>query len=410
MTERRTGTFKSVAIVWLSVLIALPIWIHFELPGWDVRVYLNAIHALQAGRDPYADATAVQRAFHAQVLANPALALHTDPPWSYVYSPITLPLLRLIGLLPTWFSGTLYWFLYAAAALAQVWVCFTSTEGTERKPFLYLASVAVFFPGFLANGIILSGNIAFPLYALVMMTAVLGWRRGRWLWFYLAVIAASCVKAPMLSLIAIAPLSARKQWIPAGLTAAVSLGLFALQPVLWPSLFRHYLEAVELQFSYNRDFGCSPAGLFGELLTKHGHAYAPGSYLFYLAYAVPVFATLLILSGRFLRGEFPLTRWIPILLLGVLLLNPRIQEYDASPIALLLALIVWRFFAARTTTRKTVIWLALLFAITNALASVSWDVHKQVDGPLLVFLFVVGAWDLLRPMERARWSVLAATS
>jgi hypothetical protein len=222
------------------------------------------------------------------------------------------------------------------------------------------------------------------------------WRRNRWLWFYGAVLAASCVKAPLLSLVVIPVLLARRQWLPTAITTAISLALFAVQPLLWPTLFKHYLEAVELQFSFNRDFGCSPAGLFGEILASHGLPYSPGTWVFYLAYAIPLFATLFYLSRRFLRGDFSVERWIPVLLVGVILLNPRIMEYDAAPIALPLALIAWRFFRAFFQPGGTILCVALLFGLANAIAAVSWDVHKLVDGPLLVVFFAAGSWSLLR--------------
>ncbi len=379
----------------MLVLLSIPVWLHFEVPGWDTRVYLNAMHALQAGHDPYTDAIAVQRAYHAQAV-HPA----GDPPWSYVYAPITLPLLSLLARLPLWLVSGAYWLTYAAAILAQLRVCLVATEPAERRPFLYLAAVATFFPGFLANGIVIGGNIAYILYALVLLGALHGWRRNRWLAFYLAVIAASCVKAPLLSLVVIAPLSARRQWLPAVAAAAAGLALFASQPLLWPVLFKHYLEAVELQFSFNRDFGCSPAGLFGGFLYDRGLPYSPGTYVFFLAYAIPLFAVLVMLSRRFLRGDFTIQRWVPVLLVGVILLNPRILEYDAAPLALPLALIAWRFFAGFLPRAQTIVALALLFAVTNAIAAISWNMHKLVDGPLLVLLFAAGCWNLLHTAER----------
>ncbi len=385
---------RTLAAFWLLVAISLPIWMHFEAPGWDVGVYVNAIRSLRAGHDPYADAMAVQRAFHAQMAAQPK-SEHVDPPWSYVYAPITLPLLRLIGSFSFWLSGAIYWIAYAASALAQIWVGMSATEPEERRVFVFLAPVAAFFPGFLANAIILGGNIAYILYAVVLLAAVVAWRRGNWVWFYAAVFAASCVKAPMLSLVVIPVLSARRQWIPATVTSVASLGVFALQPVLWPTLFRHYLEAVELQFSYNLDFGYSPAGLFGEFLSKRGLSYSPATSIFYLAYAIPLFAFLVLLSRHYLRGEFPLTRWMPVLLSGVILLNPRILEYDVAPISLLLALIAWRFFAVHLSRRATIVALAALFAAANAVAAIGWDVHKWVGGPLLIVFFAAGCYNLL---------------
>jgi hypothetical protein len=42
-------------------------------------------------------------------------------PYSYVYSPITLPLLRLIGKFPVWLSGTGYWLVLIAGVLSVLW-------------------------------------------------------------------------------------------------------------------------------------------------------------------------------------------------------------------------------------------------------------------------------------------------
>ena len=370
----------------------MPVWIAFDHPGWDLAIYHTAIRALAAGHDPYADAIAIQKAFHSQIALHPAAA----PPYSYVYSPITLPLLRLIGTIPAWLSGSIYWLIYLAGVLAQVWVGMQATEESERRTFLYLAPVAAFFPGFLANGIVLSGNIAYILYATVLLTAIYGWRRNSWHWFYLAILAASCAKAPLLSLVVIPILSARRQWIPAATTAVAGLALFAMQPLIWPTLFKHYLEAVELQFSYNHDFGCSPAGLFSGFLVDHSIPYSRPSFIFYLCYAIPLFAMLVYLSRRFLRGGFTLQQWIPVLFVGVILLNPRLIEYDVAPLALPLALIAWRFFASFTTRSRTILLLSTLFIITNCFALYSWDVRKLVDGPLLVVFFIAGSWNLLQ--------------
>ena len=390
---RRRGI---VLVFWILVFAAMPVWIAFDSPGWDLAIYHTAIRALAAGHDPYADAIAIQQLFHSQLALHP----NAQVPYSYVYSPITLPLLRLIGEFPIWLSGSVYWLVYLAGILAQIWVAMKATTDTERRYFIYLAPVAAFFPGFLANGTVLSGNVAYILYALVLLAAVRGWRRGSWHWFYLATLAASCVKAPLLSLVVIPILSARRQWLPAGITTAAGVALFAIQPLIWPTLFKHYLQAVELQFRYNRDFGCSPSGLFSGVLYDRGIPYSPASFIFYLCYAIPLFALLLYLSRRFLSGGFSLKQWIPVLLVGVILLNPRLIEYDVAPLALPLALIAWRFLSSFTTPARTILVLSIFFAVANAFALYSWDLRKLIDGPLLVLFFLAGSWNLLQGSRR----------
>jgi hypothetical protein len=399
MTFSLSGRRPATLILWLLCILAIPVWVHYEVPAWDVTIYLQAVHSLKAGHDPYADAIAIQQLYHQQLLLH-TLAPNAPTPFSYVYSPITLAVLRIAGALPILLSGLIYWTLYLAGMIGQVWVGMQAVQPSERPSFRWIAPVAVFFPGFLASDILLSGNVAYILYGLVLVTAVVGWRRDTWRWFYLAILVASCFKAPLLSLVVIPILSARRQWLPTVATAVVGLSLFAMQPLLWPTLFHHYLQAVELQFSYNRDFGCSPAGLFSELLIALGHNYSPGSFLFYLCYAIPLIGLLFYLSRQFLRGCFSLRQWMPVLLVGVILLNPRLIEYDVAPLALPLALIAWRFFAARNESRASqrnvILSVALLFLALNLIAARSWETAKRVDGVLLVVFFSAGAWGLLR--------------
>ena len=392
----------SVLLLWLMAAVALPVWIMHDSSAWDLQIYGKALQSLQAGHDPYSDAIAVQKQHHEQVLAHGGVDTASAPPYSYVYSPVTLSLLGTLGRLPLPLLLGLYWALYAGGVIAAIVVGVRLGDRNETRVLLYCAGVAAFFPGLLANGILLSGNIAYILYAAVLLTAVSGWQRDQWWPFYLAVIAGSCVKAPFLSFALLPALSARRQWWPAAAAVATGLVLFGIQPLVWPSLFQHYLQAVELQFSYNHDFGCAPAGLFSQMLDAHGVAYAPWAYFVYAAYAIPLFAGLVYLSRRFLRGDFALTQWAPVLLLGILLLNPRIMEYDVAPFTLPLALIAWRFARMRQHPSRCIAAMLALFVLMNAGALYSWELRKALDGPLIVGILLAGTWQLLTMVRRAR--------
>jgi hypothetical protein len=378
--------------LWAAVAVTIPIWLSVDTSAWDVRVYWNAIQALRAGHDPYSSAMAIQTAVH----LNGGVAAGADPPYSYVYSPITLPLLRLIALVPGVVSGTLYWALYCVAVLVQIWAAMQAVEPEERACFLYLAPVAAFFPGLLANGILLGGNVAYILYALVFATAVMAWRGHSWRWFYFAVLVASCVKAPLLCLVVLPVLTARKQWVPTIATAAAGMFSFGMQRFIWPDLFKHYLQAVALQFTYNRDFGCSPAGLLSGFLYDRGIDYTVPASVFYATYALAILGTLFYLSRLYLRGLYSLQQWLPVLMVGVILLNPRLIEYDVAPLALPLAFIGWRWLRS-FLNRVPAAWIAaVIFGVLNTLAVMSWSLRKVMDGPLLVVFFVAGSFTLLR--------------
>jgi hypothetical protein len=384
---------KIVVALWAIVFIAIPIWSRFDASGWDVAVYHAAIQALRIGHDPYAEAIAIQTAYHNQLALHPNTI--SDPPYNFVYSPMTLPLLRLIGRIPEWLSGLGYWMMYATGAFAVVWAGMQAVEEEERRYFAFLAPVVLFFPGLLENGVILCGNISFIVYGTALAAAAMGWQRGRWRWFYVAVLAASCFKVPFLTLLAIPLLSARKQWIPAALTASAGVCLFAVQPMIWPVLFRDFMQAVSLQFSNNRDFGSSPAGICSGFLFDHGFDYGHGGFVFYLFYAVPLFSVLVYLSRRFMSGAFPLTRWFPVLLLGVILLNPRIAEYDLVVVTIPLALVLWRLLPGLAHTRKAAISALAVFGMVNLAACQSWILWKDIACGLLVSVFSAGVWQLL---------------
>jgi hypothetical protein len=382
--------------------LALPIWASLDDTAWDMKVYDHALVSLDKGHDPYRDATDIQKEHHEELAASGQLANDQTPPYSYVYAPITLPLLKALGHLPRTLLIIFYWVAYFIGAFTAVAVCATFAKASEYPGVLALAAVTVFFPGLLSNGVILSGNIAYILYGAIFATALLGWKRGRWILFYTVILFATCVKAPLLSLILIAPLSSRKNWLPTFGVITAALGLYALQPIFMPSLFRHYLEAVELQFSFNHDFGCSPAGLFSNILYKRGIPYSPGCYFVFAAYALPVFAALLYGARLYERGRITLQQWGPVLLVGVLLMNPRIMEYDAAPITLPLALIAWR--AARASRRTGLVYTlqAIAFVIMNAFAIYDWMIRKAMDGPLILVAFFVGYWVLVKEAKPAR--------
>jgi len=228
----RPHVFRSIPrVFWVLSVTAILIWslVPGYVVGWDLNVYKAAIVSLRNGHDPYADAIAIQRVFHAQLLAeHRTLGPGMAPPFSYVYSPITLPLLRWVGHVPFGASAVVYWLFYVWSVAAAVWVGWWAVEERERRAFAVLVPVAVFFPGLLQQDVFFSGNVAFILYGCALVAALAGWRRGNWGWFYVAALIASCFKAPLLTLLAIPVLSARKQWVPAGVTAALGFGLFVM--------------------------------------------------------------------------------------------------------------------------------------------------------------------------------------
>lgn len=390
-------------VLWVCALTAITVWALQPgyVVGWDLNVYKAAMMSLRAGHDPYADAMAIQRVFHAQGAHPPG----TPIPYSYVYSPMTLPVVALFGKLPIALSAVIYWTAFAAGVIAALLVGWWTVEERERKVFAFLMPLVVFFPGLLQNDVLFSGNLAYILYGAVFVAAWLGWTRGRWWPFYAAVLVASFFKAPLLSLVAIAPLSARRQWVPTIVTCVLGVAFFVSQSHLYPVLFKHYLEAVELQFSFNHDFSSSPAGLTADAL-YYVIPYQVTSAIMYGITTLVFGGILLFLRPGFLSGRIRLKQWVPLVMVGTILLNPRIMEYDFAPITVFQALLAWRFFSWHSTRMRSIIKMAVLFLAINGFYAITYRPGISEWRPTacltIVFVFFAGAWVLWRENRGAK--------
>lgn len=387
-----------ICVVWLLCLLAIPFWIAGDgIIAWDYSVLRNAMQALHAGQDPYLTGIAAQDAYR----QSPELQAHELAPVIYVYSPVTLPLLRFLSAQPPTAVAATYWSIYALLVVVQLLVSTRLAAPRERRIVLLFAPMAVFFPGLLIFDSVLGGNIAFLLFGLIFFAAWMGWERGRWLFFYAAVVLAAFCKIPYLSLLAIPLLAGRRQWLPAVTAAFAGLGAYALQYLVWPVSFHNYLLAVDRIFSFNNDFGSSPAGRFGAALAALGLPYSLPGTIFFLATALPLFLVLLRLSRRYRQGALSREQWLPVMLLGVLLLNPRLNEYEIFPFSIAMALIASRLVRAARRPWLAAAVVLPLWGAMNYFANASRICWKNLECAVLVALIVGGCWQLLRLAKTA---------
>jgi len=383
-------------LLWVLALIGILCWIAVDQPiAWDFHVMQRAMLSVRAGSDPYLNDIATQDAYQ-----HSSAALRGDPrPFGYVYPPITLPLLRLIARGPERLVQFLYWMLYALMVLTQLIVARRLAMREEEYVADLLLPVPLFFPGLLLFDSVLGGNIAFILFGLVFLACWQGWTWGRWAFFYAAVLLSSCFKMPYLTLLAIPLFSARRQWLPACGTAAAAIGLFTMQIWLWPDLFQHYLLAINRVFSFNNDFGSGPAGRFGASLAALGLPYTLPSAFFYLATSLVIFFSLYRLSRAFQTGYVTREQWIPLMMLGVLLLNPRLIEYEIFPFTFFMAIVAYRLITS--TKRPRLISAAALtgWIAANCAAEFSRTFWKNCECALLLTLFLLGYRQLLRSID-----------
>ena len=182
----------------MGAVVALVVMASVGSVGWDAQGYWKAIQTVHHHSDPYAEDLAALQAFHNRLASNPV----ERQPFVYVYSPMTLPLLRLLAVFPRWLLGLLYWGAVATGALLQLWAGFQMADQRERRWLALMLPAIIFFPGLVTDDAILSGNVAYLLYGAILAAATAGWKHGRWSWYYIAVLAASVFKTPFLVFLA----------------------------------------------------------------------------------------------------------------------------------------------------------------------------------------------------------------
>lgn len=363
-------------LVWLATAISLvalvvvarktegPLWL---IPGifWDVSIYHRAIEAVRAGLDPYA--VGLTRQYAAQAAGKHA--------FTWVYPPLTVFVLRAVNLVPLWFAAILYWTAYCAGYVALVWAITQFFRPQDRSAMQYAVPLVIFFPGLMTDDTILSGNVAYIFYGLLFTATIRGLKRGDWRWFYLVTLLAACFKLPFLTLLTIPVLAGQRQWLRATGVGAAGVSIWAVQSWIWPVQFSEYLTSINLQFQFNFDFGESPAGDLGRALYFHGLPYTTLPTLLFLLYGSVLFAMLFYFSSLYRRGRISTKSWIPVLLVGTILLNPRIMQYDLHAISLPMALIVVRSVASRSKAGIALAISALFLIVMDLMGfnSPYWD-------------------------------------
>ena len=88
---------------------------------------------------------------------------------------------------------------------------------------------------------------------------------------------------------------------------------------------------------------------------------------------------------------------MPLVLVGTVLLNPRVKEYDVAAISMPLAIILWRLCGIGATRREQA-WKALAFMFCcNWLVAIAGDGFWEVTACLLLLtLFGAGTWEATR--------------
>ena len=287
-------------------------------PTWleDLPVYAKALHAFVTGSDPY---------------AIDHYGLH------FVYPPLVLAAAAwCVRLLPGHGAKFLFIGVHAIAVFAMPFVlaCYYVRARWWGRYLPVLVLIAE--PGFVGLRALYSANVAPTLYLAAFLAAIPGLRRNRWRWFYFVVLLAALVKITLLVLLILPLLGGSRQWVGSVATGCTAVAANVLQRRLYPGLYAGYKAALVQQVAVQHQFGVGVFG-FAARLDHHLHAKVG-----MLAYGLHATFVLLMLTALFLlkhrRGSeseraFPTnattsTVWLGMLVIAVILANPRVLHYD----------------------------------------------------------------------------------
>lgn len=392
--QRKLSNLPWCRLLWIGAVGSIAGMTLGIPPGWDLAVYQQAMKWLRDGLDPYVIGQTLQIAAHAR----------GHVAFAYVYPPLTTVILRLLNFIPAQPGRLLYWTVYAAGFGGQLWAASHLARPSERKLLGYLLPVAVFFPGLIPNEVILSGNVAIPLYGVLWVGAIRGWKQERWGWFYAAVLAISLFKLPLLTLLAIPLLMGAAQFMNSLMTAVGGLGLFFVQRIIWPKEFSEYLNDVQMQFTLNHDFGHGAVGMVGHVLWAMGKPFTTVSTVFYLIYGTLIFVVLTSLARMYRRKEVEGSTWMTVLLTGTILLNPRIMTYDALAVTVPMMLLSVRGWQNAVGRR------CLLAGVAATVCAYLAGQDNAGDAILMLSVFVAGVYGLLTESRNATAAPFAETA
>lgn len=300
-----------IAVLFLVVCFA---WGKTRLLGdgffWDARVYARAISTWRSGGDPYLFVPA------RLPFANPPLFLLSATLLSHV------------------FPGGSGWYVYLAVLIAATLsIPWLLSRFYVRSDWLTPAIAFALFalqPHFLSERMTISGNVATPLYGLVLLAGIPGVKRNRWTLFYLAILLAALAKPVFLALLILPVLAGSGELLRSVLTTAAVAACYGIERLLLPNLYRGFDDALYMQLVVKQDVGI---GLYNMIFSAGGktsplHTPVGASIAHLCIMAVVVGALFVLRDGG--RDALAGRMWVPLLLVTAVLANPRLQSYDVD--------------------------------------------------------------------------------
>jgi hypothetical protein len=310
VSVRRSAPYLATGFIFLLIFAGLSLSKRGDPRDfWDTRVYTTAIEHYRAGVNPY-----------------------TLPPdgMAFVYPPVFLEAGAVLErVIPSWLGWSIYLSLLCLAMCAIPWALVTAYVRSAWITPLMVCVLFVFQPKLFAEAALMTGNVATPLYAAILLAAIPGLRRNQWTLFYVAVAIASLIKLPFLSLLVLSCLAGTGQIFKSAVSAVIVLVGYAAEWIADRQLFLDYVRSVRRQVLDGGDAGL---GVLAMLLKAESRVSAMHGAVAVVACAVIIAGMLGALSVLSRFRELPgiAEIWVPAALVAAILSNPRMMSYDAN--------------------------------------------------------------------------------
>jgi hypothetical protein len=180
------------------------------------------------------------------------------------------------------------------------------------------------------------------------------------------------------------------QMLPTAIAALVTFGVYLSQRIWMPELYRQFRQALSNQTFSSRNYGFAPYGAMANLLDRfHIMGFViPGAVQIIFA-GVILFCLLRLRSQVDPRDE----RWLALIIIAILLINPRMFLYDMT------TGVVPAYMLLIANMRLPVTWLLIAISILGFFIG-----HGAIGFLfLLLSAFVIGLWSfrsISSPVER----------
>ena len=340
----------------------------------DAHVYATALDVWMHGGDPYG-------ADHFGALR-------------FVYPPIVLfagaPLARL-------FPANSGWPIYLAISFASAFalpVVMARYYFQQQwlNPFfaLLIFFAAPQFGGLLA---LESGNMACLLYLLIFLAGIPGLSRNQWGWFYGVVFFAALIKVNFLLMLALPVFAGANQWIRSSGCTIATMAVYLLQKIFMPGLYSAYQRSLRFVLIDEDGYGYGVFGSLARLDRKFHHSIGAMPYLLTAGFVLLLFISLVLLRRR-LPVDSTDGLWLTLLIVAVVLANPRLLHYDACIAMPAVFVLLVNAFRPRQP-----LWVFVgLFLVSLAVAIFVRSVPTKGGYELVLMLgsFAIVYWQLWR--------------